>query len=320
MAGRIIPPQIYTHTHTHTHTHINIYTYICTHLCIDVYYFSDRQCSCVLLLHTLKNGPLLRRLLQNLLEQIPPLHQRGHGAPRNAVAAPGTSRGAVDEGAFRLPEEIGAELGVVAVVLGAAAAEPAQVAIEAGLVGAGLWLPAAGLEGEVGVQEVGAGLHGVGDVVPEGGGELGAVRVGGGAVRGAGRVQQLPLRADGRVLESRGRQVGGVGLDVEHGPRDRVDAVDAEGGVAVGGRQRRHDVAHSHGRVGGAPPVVAVRHLELVLVGVAEEHGCDGGLVPVHDLVEVVAVVVEGVARAQRHVADDVDAVACVLGRLELRH
>ena len=155
--------------------------------------------------------------------------------------------------------------------------------------------------------------------MPEGGGELLLVRVRG-AIGVAGRVQQLPLRADGGVLEAGRGQVGRVRVDVEHGPRGRVDAVDAEGRVAIRRRERRHDVAHGHGRVGGAAPVVAVRHLELVLVRVAEEHGCDRGLVPVHDLVEVVAVVVESVARARRHVADYVHAVACVLGRLELRH
>ena len=130
------------HTET-TRVYLQIHT--------KIYSSPDHPCSYHLLFHPLENSASLHRLLDNLFEQISPLHQGRHGAPRDAVTAPGTSHKTIGHGALCLPEEIGAELGVVAVVLGAAAAEPAHVVVEAGLVGARLRLPAAGLEAEVGV-------------------------------------------------------------------------------------------------------------------------------------------------------------------------
>lgn len=64
----------------------------------------------------------------------------------------------------------------------------------------------------------------------------------------------------------------------------------------------RGDVGH-HGSILCAPlAVIRLGNLKLVLVGMAIEGGCNGCFIALDDRVEVVGTVLEGVARARRHV------------------
>jgi len=160
-----------------------------------------------------------------------------------------------------------------------------------------------------------AGLEDGCDVVPEGRAELGGC---GGdwwseksAVGFLGRVVLLPD-------ESGGVDVGGVVGEIEDSIGDWIDGIDAE---SWGTRCWGHgwgDVGHADGVLRVAIVVVRVRNLELIQMGMAVEHGGNGGLVAVDDLVEDIGGAVEVIGGSGWNVGDNVDVLAGIFSALEL--